>query len=47
MMSLGCVIKTRDITGWEFPVWVDLPAYQATLLASPLLARVERSLAEA
>ena len=46
MMSLGGVTKVRKITGREFPVWVDLPAHQAALLASPLLARVERLLAE-
>jgi len=28
-------------------VWVDLPAHQPALLASPLLTRVERLLAEA
>jgi hypothetical protein len=47
MMSLGGVTKIRKITGREFPVWVDLPAHQPALLASPLLARVERLLAEA
>ena len=47
MMSLGGVTKARKITGREFPVWVDLPAHQPALLASPLLARVERLLAEA
>ena len=47
MMSLGGVTKVRKITGREFPVWVDLPAHQAALLASPLLTRVERLLAEA
>jgi len=46
MMSLGGVTKVRKITGREFPVWVDLPAHQAALLASPLLTRVERLLAE-
>ncbi len=46
MMSLGGVTKARKITGREFPVWVDLPAHQPALLASPLLARVERLLAE-
>ena len=45
MMSLGGVTKVRKITGREFPVWVDLPAHQAALLASPLLTRVERLLA--
>jgi hypothetical protein len=47
MMSLGGVTKARKITGREFPVWVDLPAHQPALLASPLLTRVERLLAEA
>jgi hypothetical protein len=47
MMSLGGVTKVRKITGREFPVWVDLPAHQPALLASPLLTRVERVLAEA
>lgn len=45
MMSLGGVTKARKITGREFPVWVDLPAHQPALLASPLLARMERALA--
>lgn len=44
MMSLGGVTKIRKITGREFPVWVDLPAHQPALLASPLLARAERLL---
>ena len=44
MMSLGGVTKIRKITGREFPVWVDLPAHQPVLLASPLLARAERLL---
>lgn len=43
-MSLGGVTKIRKITGREFPVWVDLPAHQPSLLASPLLARVEQLL---
>jgi hypothetical protein len=47
MMSLGGVTKIRKITGREFPVWVDLPAHQPALLASPLLARVEQLLAKA
>jgi hypothetical protein len=47
MMSLGGVTKARKITGREFPVWVDLPAHQPALLASPLLTRVERLLADA
>jgi len=47
MMSLGGPTKLRKITGREFPVWVDLPAHQPALLASPLLARVERLLAGA
>jgi hypothetical protein len=47
VMSLGGITKARNITGREFPVWVDLPAQQPALLASPLLARVERLLAEA
>ena len=46
VMSLGGVTKARKITGREFPVWVDLPAHQPALLASPLLARVDRLLAE-
>ncbi len=46
LMSLGGVTKTRKITGREFPVWVDLPAHQPALLASPVLARVEQILAE-
>lgn len=46
IMSLGGVTKVRKITGREFPVWVDLPAHQPALLASPLLTRVERLLAE-
>jgi hypothetical protein len=46
MMSLGGPTKVRQITGREFPVWVDLPAHQPALLASPLLARAERLLAE-
>jgi len=46
MMSLGGVTKTRKMTGREFPVWVDLPAHQDDLLASPLLARVEGLLAD-
>ena len=47
MMSLGGVTKARKITGREFPVWVDLPAHQPALLASPLLTRVEQLLAQA
>ena len=47
MMSLGGPTKLRKITGREFPVWVDLPAHQPALLASPLLGRVERLLAAA
>ena len=47
LMSLGGVTKIRKITGREFPVWVDLPAHQPALLASPVLARVEQLLAEA
>jgi hypothetical protein len=46
MMSLGGVTKLRKITGREFPVWVDLPAHQPALLASPLLDRVEALLAD-
>jgi len=46
MMSLGGPTKARKITGREFPVWVDLPAHQPALLASPLLARAERLLAQ-
>ena len=44
MMSLGGPTKIRKITGREFPVWVDLPAHQASLLSSPILANVERLL---
>ena len=40
-MSLGGVTKIRKMTGREFPVWVDLPAHQPALLASPVLARAE------
>ena len=47
MMSLGGVTKIRKMTGREFPVWVDLPAHQLALLASPVLARAERLCAEA
>jgi len=46
LMSLGGATKIRKITGREFPVWVDLPAHQPALLASPVLARVERLFAE-
>jgi hypothetical protein len=46
LMSLGGVTKIRKITGREFPVWVDLPAHQPALLGSPVLARVERLLAD-
>jgi hypothetical protein len=46
MMSLSGPTKLRKITGREFPVWVDLPAHHPALLASPVLARVERLLAE-
>ncbi len=46
LMSLGGVTKIRKITGREFPVWVDLPAHQPALLASPVLARVEQIFAE-
>lgn len=42
LMSLGGPTKIRKITGREFPVWIDLPAHHASLLQSPLLARVER-----
>src|SRR5262245_30201265 len=42
MMSLGGVTKIRKMTGREFPVWVDLPAHQPALLASPVLARAEQ-----
>jgi hypothetical protein len=47
MMSLGGPTKARKITGREFPVWLDLPSHQPTLLASTLLTRVERLLADA
>ena len=47
LMSLGGPTKIRKITGREFPVWVDLPAHHASLLQSPLLARVERLLESA
>jgi hypothetical protein len=43
-MSLGGPTKIRKITGREFPVWVDLPAHQPSLLRSPLLGRIERLL---
>jgi len=46
MMSLGGVTKIRKMTGREFPVWVDLPAHQPALLASPVLARAEKLLRE-
>lgn len=46
MMSLGGVTKIRKMTGREFPVWVDLPAHQPALLASPVLARAEQLLRE-
>jgi hypothetical protein len=46
MMSLGGVTKLRKMTGREFPVWVDLPAHQPALLASPVLARAEQLLRE-
>ena len=46
MMSLGGVTKIRKMTGREFPVWVDLPAHQPALLASPVLARDEELLRE-
>jgi hypothetical protein len=41
MMSLGGPTKIRKITGREFPVWVDLPAHQPSLLKSPILDNVE------
>ena len=41
MMSLGGPTKIRKITGREFPVWVDLPVHQPSLIASPILRRVE------
>ena len=44
MMSLGGPTKIRKITGREFPVWVDLPAHQPSLLGSPILDNVERLL---
>src|SRR5881296_224916 len=37
LMSLGGPTKARRITGREFPLWVDLPAHQPSLLSSPLL----------
>jgi len=46
MMSLGGVTKIRKMTGREFPVWVELPAHQLALLASPVLARAEQLLRE-
>src|SRR5213594_1096095 len=46
MLSLGGVTKIRKMTGREFPVWVDLPAHQPALLASPVLAQVERLFAD-
>lgn len=47
MMSLGGVTKLRMITGREYPLWVSLPAHQATLQAAPLLATVEELLGTA
>jgi len=44
MMSLGGPTKIRKITGREFPVWVDLPTHQASLMRSPLLGRIEKLL---
>jgi hypothetical protein len=44
LMSLGGPTKARRITGREFPVWVDLPAHQPSLLSSPLLRRIENRL---
>ena len=44
LMSLGGPTKIRKITGREFPVWVDLPAHQPSLLSSPILTNVERLL---
>lgn len=41
LMSLGGPTKIRKITGREFPVWVDLPAHQPSLLQSPVLRHVE------
>ena len=41
MMSLGGPTKIRKITGREFPVWVDLPAHQPSLVSSPILGKVE------
>jgi len=41
MMSLGGPTKIRKITGREFPVWIDLPAHQPSLLSSPILEHVE------
>jgi hypothetical protein len=41
LMSLGGPTKIRKITGREFPVWVDLPAHQPSLLESPVLRQVE------
>jgi hypothetical protein len=41
LMSLGGPTKIRKITGREFPVWVDLPAHQPSLLQSPVLTKVE------
>lgn len=41
LMSLGGPTKIRKITGREFPVWVDLPAHQPSLLRSPVLRHVE------
>ena len=42
MMSLGGVTKIPKMTGRRFPVWVELPAHQPALLASPVLARAEQ-----
>lgn len=41
LMSLGGPTKIRRITGREFPVWVDLPAHQPSLLSSPVLRKLE------
>jgi hypothetical protein len=41
LMSLGGPTKIRKITGREFPVWVDLPAHQPSLLSSPVLRNAE------
>src|SRR2546426_226070 len=45
-LSLGGGTQIPQMTRPRFPVWVDLPAHQPALLASPVLARVERLFAD-